>query len=221
MDPNGATTTIIANPFDLGNDELERFALEECIKRQRAAQRASVMVVPVGRGDLALKFANLGADVLAADVATHRQEIEDRILAAGLKDKARFVPATINNLPDELPGEPFDIVVVRHGLCSLRYEQARQVVRQILLKLRIGGKLYVSILGLHSELGDGYPGRDLSIDQRYSALAPEIAKKYGIEGDVCLYSERNLFLLLLEAGCSVLRTMTTTYGNVKGVAVRV
>jgi len=28
-------------------------------------------------------------------------------------------------------------------------------------------------------------------------------------------------MLLLEAGGSVLRTMTTTYGNVKGVAVRV
>ena len=30
-----------------------------------------------------------------------------------------------------------------------------------------------------------------------------------------------LFMLLLEAGASVLRTMTTTHGNVKGVAVRV
>ena len=48
-----------------------------------------------------------------------------------------------------------------------------------------------------------------------------MAKKYGIAGPVCLYSERNLFMLLLEAGASVLRTMTTTYGNVKGVAVRV
>jgi hypothetical protein len=45
--------------------------------------------------------------------------------------------------------------------------------------------------------------------------------KYGIKSKVCLYSERNLFLLLLEAGASVLRTLTTTYGNVKAVAVRV
>ena len=45
--------------------------------------------------------------------------------------------------------------------------------------------------------------------------------KYGIVGPLCLYTERNLFMLLLEAGASVLRTMTSTYGNVKGVAVRV
>lgn len=48
-----------------------------------------------------------------------------------------------------------------------------------------------------------------------------MAEKYGIAGSMCLYSERNLFLLMLDVGASVLRTMTTTYGNVKGVAVRV
>jgi len=48
-----------------------------------------------------------------------------------------------------------------------------------------------------------------------------MAKKYGLHHPVCLYSERNLFMLLVEAGGSVLRTLTTTYGNVKGIAVRV
>jgi hypothetical protein len=48
-----------------------------------------------------------------------------------------------------------------------------------------------------------------------------MAEKYGIKGEVCLYSERDLFMLLLDAGASVLRTMTTTYGNVKAVAVRI
>ena len=48
-----------------------------------------------------------------------------------------------------------------------------------------------------------------------------LIKKYGITNEVCLYSERNLFMLLLEAGASVLRTLTTTHGNVKAVGVRV
>jgi hypothetical protein len=56
---------------------------------------------------------------------------------------------------------------------------------------------------------------------RFTELSPSVAKKYGITHPVCLYSERNLFMLLLDAGASVLRTLTTTYGNVKGVAVRV
>jgi len=215
------TTHISANPFEMGNDELERYALEECVKRQRLDRRASVLILPAGGCDLAVKFVRLGAQVTLCDEASLRPEIVGRILANGLREDVRFVPGAIAELPEQIPGEPFDVIVLRRGLCGMRYEEARQVVRRLLLELRIGGKVYVSILGLHSELGDGYPAADARIEDRYSQLAPEMVRKYGIQGPVCLYSERNLFLLLLDAGASVLRTMTTTYGNVKGVAVRV
>lgn len=215
------TTNINANPLEAGNDELERYALEECLKRQRVDHRTSVLIIPASRCELAKRFAQLEASVVLGDDPARKQEIEGRILAAGFSNEVRFVPCTLDQLPAELPGEPFDIIMVRRGLCALRYEHARTVIRQLLLKLRIGGKLYVSIHGLHSELGDGYAGHEQRSEERYAPLAPAMAKKYGIAGPVCLYTERNLFMLLLEAGGSVLRTMTTTYGNVKGVAVRV
>jgi hypothetical protein len=210
-----------ANPFTIGNDENERLALEECAKRQRIDHRASILVIPAGRCSLAIKFARLGASVTVGDEAASQRETEGRILAAGLRDDITFATMSLADLSADSPGEPYDIIVLRRGLCSMPYEQARIVVRQLLLKLKIGGKLYISILGLHSELGEGYPGGELPIDQRFAPLAPALAKKYGIVRPVCLYTERNLFMLLLEAGASVLRTLTTTYGNVKGVAVRV
>lgn len=210
-----------ANPFTIGNDENERLALEECAKRQRIDHRASILVLPAGRCSLAIKFARLGASVTVGDESAIRRETEGRILAAGLRDEITFAALGLADLPADSPGEPYDIIVLRRGLCSMPYDQARIVVRQLLLKLKIGGKLYISILGLHSELGEGYPGGELPIDQRFAPLAPTLAKKYGIARPVCLYTERNLFMLLLEAGASVLRTLTTTYGNVKGVAVRV
>ncbi|HEX6734127.1 MAG TPA: class I SAM-dependent methyltransferase [Azonexus sp.] len=212
---------LIANPFVTGNDENERLALEECAKRQRVDRRVSALVIPAGRCGLASKFARLGAGVTVGDVAAVQRESENRILAAGLQDNIRFVPLDLANLPVDPPGEPYDIIILRRGLCSMPYAEARGIIRQLLLKLKIGGKLYVSILGLHSELGEGYPGGELPIDQRFTKLSPALARKYGIEQPVCLYTERNLFMLLLEAGASVLRTLTTTYGNVKGVAVRV
>lgn len=215
------TTHISAIPFEMGNDELERFALEECVKRQRLDRRASVLILPAGGCDLAVKFVRVGAQVTLCDQDSLRQDIEGRILATGLREDARFVSGAVAELPEQIPGSSFDLIFLRRGLCGMRYEEARQVVRRLLLELRIGGKLYVSILGLHSELGDRYPSADVRIEDRYSQLAPEMIRKYGIQGPVCLYSERNLFLLLLDAGASVLRTMTTTYGNVKGVAVRV
>lgn len=215
------TTNNTANPLETGGDEIERFALEECIKRQRLDHRVAVMVVPAGRCELVNKFARLGARVTAAAAPARAEEVKGRILASELSEQICLSELELTNIPDPLPDEPYDIIVVRHGLCHLPYTEARKVVRQLMLRLRIGGKLYISILGLHSELAEGYAHGSHTVEERFSELTPAMAKKYGISGPVCLYSERNLFLLLLEAGASVLRTLTTTYGNVKAVAVRV
>ena len=210
-----------ANHFETGNDETERLALEECVKRQRFDQRVSVLVIPAGRCELAVKFARLGAKVIVADNATQQRQIEGRILASGQQDHITYLEGELTDFPESPPGDPFDIIVVRRGLSVMPYEQARQIVRQLLLNLKIGGRLYVSILGLHSELGDAYADGDKPVEQRFARLSPALANKYGIQSEVCLYSERNLFMLLLDAGASVLRTMTTTHGSVKAIGVRV
>lgn len=215
------TTNIIANPLDTGSDELERYALEECVKRQRVDHRVSVLIVPDKRCELALKFVRLGAQVVIADIPAHRSQVEGRILASGYQELMSFAPGDLVNLPEHPRGEPFDVIVVRRGLCALPYETARETLRQLMRKLKIGGKLYVSILGLHSELGEGYAAGGQPVGQRFTSLAPALADKYDIREPVCLYTERNLFMLLHEAGASVLRTLTTTHGNVKGIAVRV
>lgn len=210
-----------ANPFETGNDETERLALEECVKRQRFDQRVSVLIIPAGACELAVKFARLGAQVIVADNAARKSEIEGRILANDQQTNINYFEGELISFPEVLPGEPFDIIVVRRGLCGMPYDEARQILRRLLLNLKIGGRLYVSILGLHSELGDGYADAERPVEQRFAKLAPGLIKKYGINSEVCLYSERNLFMLLLDAGASVLRTLSTTHGNVKAVAVRV
>ncbi len=215
------TTNIIANPLHAGTDELERLVFEEIVKRRRFGNTVRALVVPAGTGDLAIAMAKLDCKVTAADAAEVEGSVRGRILAAGLKDAIHFMPCDLPSMTDPFPGEPFDIIVCRRGLCSMPYDKARRLVRHLLLQLKIGGKLYVSILGLHSELGDDYPGRDQPLEGRFCPLAPAMADKYDIRRSVCLYSERNLFSLLLEAGGSVLRTFTSTHGNVKGVAVRV
>jgi len=194
--------------------------LEECAKRQRIDHSVSVLVLPGGQCKLAVRFAQLDAQVTVADVIERQREIEGRILATGLAN-IHFTPTELPSPPETDSGAPYDIIVLRRGLCSMPYAQGKVLIRQLMRKLKIGGKLYLSILGLHSELGEGYLGREQSIYERYSKLSPAMARKYDIRDEVCLYSERDLFLLLLESGASVLRTMTTTWGNVKAVAVRV
>lgn len=210
-----------ANPFETGPDELEQLALEECIKRQRVDRRVSVLIMPALQCKTAPQFAKMGAQLVMADEATRRQDIEGRILASGLRDEIRFAPYSLPDLPNDPEGEPYDIILFRRSLCRLPYAQAKQVIRALMQKLRIGGKLYLSILGLHSALGEDYADANLEVSDRFCDLSPGIIEKYDIHGPVCLYTERNLFMLLLESGASVLRTSTSTYGNVKAVAVRV
>ncbi len=210
-----------AQPWVEDQDAIQQLALEECVKRQRIEHHVSVLVLPAGRCRLAGRFAQLGAQVTVADDAGLQQETENRILAAGHHGAIRFAACQPPSPPDEGDDVRYDIIVLRHGLCHLPYAQGKEKIRQLMKKLRIGGKLYISILGLHSEVGEGYAGREQSIYERFAELSPAMADKYGIPEKVCLYSERDLFLLLLESGASVLRTLTTTWGNVKGVAVRV
>lgn len=212
---------IIAHPLDAGGDALEHYALEECVKRRRLGPDISALISPASRCDTGIKLARLGARVTVADLPEARRDIEGRALAAGLRDEISFISAELLEQGGDLPGAPYDIILIRRGLCALPYAEARRQVRHLLQQLKIGGKLCVTVLGMHSELGEGYPGDELPIDRRFAPLAPAIAEKYSHHAPVCLYSERNLFMLLLEAGASVLRTLTTTYGNVQGVAVRV
>ena len=214
-------TNITANLLETGSDELERYVLEECVKRQRLDHRVSALVMPAARCDLACKLARLGARVTVTGQPALRREAENRILAAGYRDEVGFIEVYWPALPDKLPGEAFDMIVVRRDLSALPYAEASQVIRQLLRRLRIGGKIYLSVLGLLSELAEGYGGNDAELVSRFAPLKPLLADKYDIAGPVCLYTERELFLLLLEAGASVLRTLTTTYGSVKAIAVRV
>ena len=215
-------TNINANPLDNGSDELERLALEECTKRQRLDHRVSVLILPTTNSTLSARLTDLGAQVTLAAPENRRQEIQGRILASGRTDQLRYTPCQFPEQAD-LPEEdgPFDMIIVQRGLCQFTYQEAKTLVRQLLKKLRIGGKLYLSILGLHSELSDGYLGNEKALSNRFAALSEQMAEKYDLPGDLCLYTERDLFLLILESGASVLRTLTTTWGNVKGIAVRV
>ena len=209
------------NFLETASDELQRLALEEALKRHLIEREVRVMVFPAGKSDLPFELAQHGITVTALDDPEWKSACLKRISKGKFGERVSFVPGNLGSLDQEFTDEPFDLIVCRRGLCSLPYAEAMSAIRALLRKLRIGGKLYISVLGIHSELGDGYAGIDVPVRDRYFTLSPTIAKKYGIDNPVCLYGERDIFLLLLEAGASVLRTFTSTHGSVKAVAGRV
>ncbi len=201
-------------------DELERMALEEAIKRRCFDTETTALVLP-GRCHLTLELARKGVRVDASDIGEWDDETTQRRFLDAPCNRVHFAPITLDMPEGKLAHEPFDVIICRQGLCEIPYARAKGIVRQLIRRLKIGGRLYLSMLGLHSELGYRYQATDALVGERFCELSPEIADKYSVHGPVCLYTERDLFCLVLETGGSVLRTFTTTHGNVKGVAVRV
>ena len=205
-------------------DELEQLALLEAGKKSRAGAPVAMLQVDCGNALLGLRLAKNGATVLAvdSDPATGLP-LKEAALALGVTQNFRYQIWDASHCLDTtpLPGAPFDIVACPHSLSHLAYTHAHTLLRRLALMTKIGGKLFISAYGLHSELGEDYAGESERVRDRFSALSPSIADKYGIHQPVCLYSERDLFLLIFEAGLSVVKTFTTTHGNVRAIAVRV
>lgn len=194
--------------------ELDDMACKAVEKRRLLGNEVTVLLFGQNVGTAAVRMAAAGARVV---VDSASGELPSR---SGL----RAAPLPLAPLPDvaSFPEAPFDLIVGQLALHPLRYEEARSVVRQLLLTLKIGGKIYLSAYGLHSTLGDHYPDSDKLIEERYVALPPALAASYGLpSGPLCLYSERNLITLLFGVGASVLQSATGAFGNVRAVAVRV
>lgn len=202
-------------------DALERMAIEEAIKRRCYNPNPTALVVPEGRCNLSYELGSKGVQVTAADSGEWDDESAAQLYPATARSHVTFAPITLTDLGQKLPNEPFDLVICSRKLSLMPYKEAREVTHNLLRRLKIGGRLYLSLFGLHSDLSEGYASLEVDVSQRFCELAPAIGEKYNIVGPVCLYSERNFFTLILEAGGGVLRSFTTTHGNVKGVAVRI
>lgn len=191
--------------------ELDQWVLAEIAKRRRAGEAVTAMVVGTGAETQSLRMAEAGARVLLLTDTDSTAHIN--VMSAPTK---AFAEAST-----PLPLEPFDIILCQRNLSTVRYAEALSTLRCEMKRLKIGGKLFISLYGIHSELGENYPDGAKLVAERLAPVAPEPAKRYGLTAPVCLYSERNLFSLLMEAGGAVLKTSTSALGHVRGITARI
>lgn len=192
--------------------ELDDMAYREMAKRLRANDQASALLFGRDIDELAVRLASAGVCV---------------VVDAAAEPSARPEPERLRRMtltPEGLAASaeaPFDLVLGRLALHSRPYAEAREVLRQLRALLKIGGKLYLSAYGLHSTLGDHYADSERLVQERYAELPAALAELYDLRGPVCLYSERNLIMLLFEVGMPVMQSSTDAVGNVRAVAVRI
>jgi SAM-dependent methyltransferase len=99
----------------------------------------------------------------------------------------------------------------------LQYDRSVELFKKIKANLKEGGKFFVSASGLHSELGQGYPGSSCDISARFTKLDSAMAKKHEIREPVCLYTEDDFRRLSIESGFSDAEIWSSPFGNIKAV----
>lgn len=193
-------------------DDLDLMAIEWV----RSLSSPFAIDVACGAGGQAFRLAQAGATVVATDIADMTQIIDSA--STGLPGRVVFVQLDMRCL-DQLQVElPADVIVCQRAIHYLSFSAAIGVVAQMARLLAPGGRLYLSASGIHSELADGYVGRDAPVEARYARLALAMREKHGIRSPVCLYSEDDLSRLLIAGGFAVESIFSSAFGNIKAVA---
>jgi len=102
----------------------------------------------------------------------------------------------------------------------LPFAESVRILRELHSWSNEGAKAFLSVSGLDSELGQGYPDKQNVVAERWSPLNQSMAQKHGILEPVCLYREEDIALLAEQAGYTVNRLWSSVFGNVKAVLER-
>lgn len=200
-------------------DDLDNLAIKFLHERFIAThERPTALDMACGQGGQAIRMAQEGALVTAADIQDRHIDIHRLAQGNRVLESPIFVVADMAHSLPSLPGAPFDAIVCQRAIHYLPYERAVCAVSQLGGLLKPGGRLFLSASGLQSELGLGYPHGQESIERRFAPLAPDMAVKHAIYSPVCLYEDADLADLVHAARLAVSRVFLSRFGNVKGVA---
>ncbi len=205
--------------IDRLDHESVRF-LRSLVRRGRREPRALDMAC--GTGAHAGRMAEAGARVTAADLfAEYALHVERVRQAANLpEEKLRFEQLDLRALPNRIPGAPFDVISVQRSLHHLRFGEAVEALKTLRENLGAGGRIYLSVAGLPSELSDGYPMAEAPIEERFGLVHPRVRDKHELRRPVCLYSSSDVRRLMSEAGLEVHSLWISRRGHIKTIGRR-
>ena len=85
------------------------------------------------------------------------------------------------------------------------------------LRTIVQDKLFISVTGMDSAVGENYSGKNLPIVDRFVRLEPAEADIFQIQAPVCLYKKEEFIDLLKKAGWEVEDVWQSAFGNLKAV----
>lgn len=202
-------------------DDLDLMAVAhvKALLLERAS--ASAMDVGCGHGGQAARLAKAGAQVVAVDAVDYRLEVAESMAREGIRPgHFSFYRFPVESGPDLIGVDRgvFDVIMCQRMIHYLKHNEAQAALGWFYRSVNNGGHLFLSASGIASELSEGYAGKELPLEKRFSPLAPAMAEKHSIRPPVCLYSVDELSDAVSAAGWLVEKAFLSPFGNVKLVA---
>jgi len=183
---------------------------KECLAYIADHPGCRVLDLGSGAGGQSVRMAGAGAHVTAID----QFDFSDTF-AEFQKGNLRFILGDMANLEELLNGQKFDVAICQRTIHYLRYDTA--VASLSALRSLVSGKLYISVTGTGSLVGDAYSATDTPLEDRFAELSALGKEMFQINELVCLYNEEEFKEMLTQAGWQVDSCRMTAFGNIQAI----
>lgn len=176
----------------------------------------SVLELGCGAGGQSARMALVGARVVAIDIydfsSVFNKLCEINNLTEGY---LRFKQGDIRDFAKITDGQKFDIACLQRVIHYLTFQEALTLLGE--LRSLISKKLFISVSGINTEIGNNYQHKERDIRERYCHLDNERAELFNIKQPLCLYSKEEFHSLLEKSGWMVEEIWVSAFGNIKAV----
>ena len=194
-------------------DDLDRKLIQHVADKGSS----SVLDLGCGAGGQSIRLSKGGVRVLGVDIQDFSKEFEvlretNDLTVASLE----FIQADVADLKRMLLSRRFDDCSVQRMLHYLPYQVAKELLAD--LRSRVNDRLYMSVTGLGTAIGENYQDKQKEIGDRFCGLDKEDSETFSIEEPLCLYSKEEVEDLLKLTGWNIVESWVSAFGNIKIVA---
>jgi len=195
-------------------DDLDKLAIEQIASQSHS----TILDLGSGMFGQSIRLAQAGAGVTAVDKDDFQKVLQQVKKENNLAvDQLDFIQVDLRDLTQRLADKKFDHAYCQRTLHYLKYSEANELLS--FLRQIIHGRLYISVSGLDSEIGDKYPDKEKSVENRFAKLCEADQEKFFINEEICLFRQAEFENLLERSGWLVERCWLSAFGNIKAVCV--
>lgn len=196
-------------------DDLDKLVLAKIYSKTTA----SILELGAGSGGQAFRMVEAGASVMAVDEHDFSPQYETYKIENQLSsEQLVFTQQTFSEFFSQGAAEQYESALWQRSLHYVPFKDALSFLTQ--LRTLVSGKLFISVTGLESAVGEGYAGTSLPIEERYCGLSPNASTTFSITEPVCLYTRSEFEEVLKASGWKAEKVWTSAFGNHKAVCTK-